>query len=133
MTHLSPRQIQNLLALIFIGLGGWCLVTPHMVEGLVLRPEYQELTLASAVLFGCFGAQAVLCGTVIAFSTFTRKTFLVFGLIASVPFFVFNAYFYFVARMFTEWMLLDFVGNTAILALCLYGAARLSVESNSPD
>ncbi|MEO0981358.1 MAG: hypothetical protein AAFX03_01755 [Pseudomonadota bacterium] len=117
----TARRIQIALALVFLVLGGWCLATPHMVERLVLRPEHQHLTAASAVWVGCFGAQAVLGGIVIATSRFTARTFLIFGLCASLPFFVFNYYFYFVAEMFTDWMLLDFVGNTIILACGLLG------------
>lgn len=123
---LTPRRAQTLLASVFLVLGGWCLITPHTVESLVLRPDYQHLSVSSAVLFGCFGAQAVLCGIVILFSRFTPRTFLVFGLFASVPFFLFNAYFYFVVEMFTDWMLLDFIGNLLILSLCLYGARSAS-------
>jgi hypothetical protein len=49
-------------------------------------------------------------------SQFKASTFLVFGLAGSLPSFAFNYYFYFVAQIFTHWMLLDFVGNIGILA-----------------
>lgn len=123
---MSPKHIQYILAAIFIGLGGWCLVTPHMVETLVLKPEFQDLSAASALWIGCFGAQAILVGVAISASDFRARTFLVFGLVGSVPFFVFNWYFYFVAEMFTSWMLLDFVGNLGILACGLAGWRMLS-------
>lgn len=112
----TSRNIQTLLAVVFIGLGGWCLFWPSVVEELVLKPEYQHGSITTALFIGCFGAQAVLAGTVIALSDFRPHTFLVFGLIGSLPFFVFNWYFYFVAQIFTDWMLLDFVGNLTILA-----------------
>lgn len=112
---------QRSLAFIFLVLGAWCLFCPTMVEALGFKPAYYIGNATSALLMGCFGAQAVLCGTVILTSRFTPKTFLIFGLIASAPFFGFNYYFYFVRQMFSEWMLLDFAGNIGILALSLLG------------
>jgi hypothetical protein len=118
---MSARHIQTLLAIVFLGLGGWCLILPGMVERLAFRPEFQHDSATTRLLMGCFGAQAVLCGTVILLSEFKARTFLVFGLVGSLPFFVFNYYFLFVAEMFTPLMWLDFVGNIAILSLCLWG------------
>ena len=115
------KRLQLLLGSVFLVLGAWCLVTPHMVEQFVLRPEYQALNATSALLMGCFGAQAVLVGSIVSLSTFSARTFLVFGLVASVPFFVFNYYFYYVVEMFTPWMLLDFVGNSIIFTCGLGG------------
>ena len=115
------KRLQLLLGSVFLVLGAWCLVTPHSVEQFVLRPEYQVLNATSALLMGCFGAQAVLVGSVVSLSTFSARTFLVFGLVASVPFFVFNYYFYYVVQMFTPWMLLDFVGNAVIFACGMGG------------
>eukprot|EP00435_Cladocopium_sp_Y103_P078283 s1_g2022.t1 len=126
---MRAKHIQYLLASIFLGLGGWCLIAPHMVETLGFRPEYQMLNTTSALLIGCFGAQAVLAGTVIAISEFRQNTFLVFGLIGSVPFFIFNYYFYYVAEVFTDWMLLDFVGNIGILTCGLIGYRLKKAES----
>ena len=101
----------------FIGLGGWCLFWPAtVVEQLAFKPEFQHGSATSALLIGCFGAQAILAGTVIAFSAFRPHTFLIFGIVGSLPFFAFNWYFYYIAQMFTDWMLLDFVGNLTILA-----------------
>lgn len=75
-----------------------------------------------------FGAQACLCGIVIALSRFRPITFLVFGLVGSIPFFAFNYYFVFVTEMFSRWMILDFFGNIAILSLCLLGYRKLKAE-----
>jgi hypothetical protein len=80
------------------------------VELLVLRPDYYIGNDSSHLILACFGAQAVLCGVVILSSRFTANTFLIFGLIGSIPFMIFNYYFYFVKEMFSAWMLLDFVG-----------------------
>lgn len=57
---MTAKHVQYFLALIFIGLGGWCLVAPLSVETLVFKPEYRELSATSQLLMGCFGAQAVL-------------------------------------------------------------------------
>ena len=113
--------IQYLLGAIFLLLGLWALLFPGSVERMAIAPPYYIGNYASAVLIGCFGAQAVLCATLLFSATFTARTFLVFGLIASLPFFVFNYYFVFVVPVFTQWMVLDFVGNLGILACGLAG------------
>jgi len=92
-----------------------------MVERLSLKAEYQHLSDTSALLMGCFGAQAVLCGSLMLLARFTAQTFLGFGLLASIPFFVFNAWFVWVAEMFTAWMLLDFAGNVSFLLIGIFG------------
>ncbi|WP_246237296.1 hypothetical protein [Halovulum dunhuangense] len=121
----ANRRIAKILktaqALVFLGLGGWCLLAPHMVESLSLKPEYQHLSATTALMMGCFGAQAVLCGSLMWLARFTATTFLCFGLLASIPFFVFNAWFVWVAGMFTVWMLLDFAGNVSFLLVGLVG------------
>ncbi len=127
---MSSLFIKRLLAFIFIGLGSWCLFFPGTVESLGLKPEYVTGSIVHMLLIACFGAQAVLCGMVIAFSEFTPRTFLVFGLAGSIPFFVFNYYFYFVAEVFTHWMLLDFLGNIVILG-CGIAGYRLSKREQS--
>lgn len=124
-------HVQYLLALIFLGLGSWTMLFPGTVEELVLRQEFYMGTDASRLLLACFGAQAVLCGIVILTSKFTPATFLVFGLLGSVPFFGFNYYFYFIKGMFTEWMLLDFVGNIGILACGIFGYRMSKKEAIS--
>jgi hypothetical protein len=110
-----------LLGTIFLGLGGWALIFPATVEGLVLRPEHYIGSPASSILIGCFGAQAVLCSVVIFTSTFTARTFLIFGLVGSLPFFAFNYYFVYVLKIFSSWMLIDFIGNAGILLCGIIG------------
>ena len=118
---MTSGAIQKCLAAIFLLLGGWCLTMPALVESLVFRPEFQHGTATTKILLGCFGAQAMLAGLLIYTTRFEPRSFLIFGVFASVPFFIFNYYFYFVEKIFTDWMLLDFVGNIAILALCILG------------
>ena len=125
---MTSLDIQRILAALFLGLGGWALLFPSFVERLGLASDHYIGTPASAVLIGCFGAQACLCAVVIALSRFRPITFLVFGLVGSLPFFFFNFYFLFVEKMFTNWMALDFVGNVAILTLCMIGHRKLKAE-----
>lgn len=117
----TAKALKTVQALVFLGLGGWCLLAPHMIETLSLKPDYQHLSATTALLMGCFGAQAVLCGSLMLLSRFTAEAFLGFGLLASIPFFVFNAWFVWVAEMFTAWMLLDFAGNLSFLAIGILG------------
>lgn len=117
---MTPLWPQRLLALPFLILGAWCLVTPHMVERLAINPEYQHLSTTSALLMGCFGAQAILGGLFIAFSRWTKASFAIYAA-ALLPFFWFNYYFVFVVPVMTRWMLLDFGSNAAMLALCYWG------------
>jgi hypothetical protein len=128
---LKSIHVQKALALVFLLLGGWCLLFPATVEALVIRPEYYVGNATSGLFVACFGAQAMLGGTVIYTSRFLPRTFLVFGLLASVPFFGFNYYFYFIKGMFTDWMLLDFAGNLAILALSLLGYRLCAREATA--
>jgi hypothetical protein len=87
-----------------------------------VRPLTAQRLIAAttALMMGCFGAQAVLAGLFAFFSRFTRTTFLVYG-IALLPFFWFNYWFVFVVPIFNQWMLLDFIANVAMLALCVIG------------
>lgn len=117
LTHLWP---QRLLALPFLILGAWCLVAPHMVERLGISPEYQHLSTTSALLMGCFGAQAVLGGLFIAFSRWTKATFAIYA-VALLPFFWFNYYFVFVVPVMTRLMAIDLVSNLFMLGLCVWG------------
>ena len=113
-------HIQRLIALPYLILGGWCLIAPGMVEQVTINPTFQHLSTTSALMIGCFGAQAMLGGLFIAFSIFTRRTFLVYA-VALLPFFWFNYWFVFVVPMFNPWMALDFVSNAIMLGLSLWG------------
>jgi hypothetical protein len=115
------KTLKTVMALVFLVLGGWCIVAPQMVESLALREDYRHLSATSSLLLQCFGAQAVLVGSLALLSRFSATTFLVFGILASVPFFVFNAWFVWVSGMFTAWMLLDFAGNVSFLVIGIWG------------
>ncbi len=118
---MTAQRLQFLLALIFLVLGGWCLIFPAMVISLTFLPEFATATDQARFIMGCFGAQAVLTGTLMLTARFTPMTFLVFGLAGSIPFFAFNYWFVFVEPVLNQWMLLDFVGNLGILVTGIWG------------
>jgi len=117
---MTPLLIQRLIAVVFIGLGGWCLLLPSMVADMTLTPAYRGDDPVIPILVGCFGAQAVLAGLFAAFARFTRVTFLVYG-VALLPFFVFDWWFFAMKPVFNGFILLDLVGNLIMLALCFVG------------
>ena len=117
---MSALLAQGLIAVPFLVLGAWCLLLPQMVERLGSTPEYYHGTPTTALMMGCFGAQAVLSGLFAWFSRFTRTSFVVYA-IALLPLFWFNCWFVFVVPMFNQWMLLDFGVNVAMLTLCVIG------------
>jgi hypothetical protein len=116
----EARRWQLLIAAIFVGLGGWCLVAPMSVVDLTVRPEVRNDLPLTAITIGAFGAQAMLVGLVAATSRFTATTFLALGL-AMLPFFVFDWWYYAVRPMFNELILLDAFGNIAMLGACARG------------
>lgn len=118
---MTARTLQICLSLIFILLGSWCLFFPGMVIEVTFRPEFSAASDQARFIMGCFGAQAVLTGTIIWTARFTPTTFLVFGLAGSIPFFVFNFWFLFVEPVLNQWMLLDFAGNIGILVIGFWG------------
>jgi hypothetical protein len=91
-----------------------------MVEALMFTPAYQHLSVTSALMIGCFGAQAVLGGLFIWFSGRTRTTFLVYA-VALLPFFGFNYRFVYEVPVLNRWMALDFGANAAMLGLSVWG------------
>ena len=129
---MTPLILQRVIALPYLVLGGWCLAAPHMVERLMFTPAYQHLSAASALMIGCFGAQAVLGGLFIWFSEWTAKTFLVYA-IALLPFFGFNYWFVYEVPILNQWMALDFGANAAMLLLSLWGWRMMGrAESRVP-
>lgn len=120
---MTARQIQSGIAAVFFILGGWALLAPQSVIDLTLLPQYRD---GAALPFtvACFGAQALLSGLFAGFSTFTRGTFLAYG-IALLPFFAFNVWFTFIDPVFTLIGLVDAVGNAIMLVLCILGWKKL--------
>lgn len=117
---MTPRTIQSGIAAVFFVLGGWCLAAPQSVIDLTVRPAYRPDDDISTLLVACFGAQACIAGLFAAFSTFTRATFLAYG-VAVLPFFVFDWYFYAVKPVFNEFLVFDAIGNVIFVVLCWLG------------
>lgn len=128
---ISAQRWQKLIAFVFLGLGGWCLVAPMTVISLTVRPEHQNDLHLTAVTIGAFSAQAMLVGLVSTTSRFTSRAFLSLGL-AMLPFLVFDWWFYAVEPLFNELILLDVAGNLAILAVCLRGWRLLRSDIVQP-
>jgi hypothetical protein len=114
------RHIQFGLAAVFFILGGWAMLAPRHVIETVVRPELQTFDRLTLLCMACFGAQACLAGLFIAFSRFTRTTFLAYG-IALLPFFGFNYWFTRAEPIFNSLGLIDLGCNIVMLALCFYG------------
>ena len=117
---MTTKQIQYALASVFFILGGWCLLSPSSVLELAITPQYRSDAPIVPILVAAFGAQALIAGIFAAFSTFTRATFVAYGL-ALLPFFAFDYWFYAVEPMLTPIGLLDVAGNVAMLGLCWLG------------
>lgn len=129
---MTARKLQTCLSLIFLLLGSWCLFFPSMVVEVTFRPELAFASEQARFIMGCFGAQAVLTGTIILTARFSSMTFLVFGLAGSIPFFIFNFWFLFIEPVLNQWMLLDFAGNLGILVIGIWGW-RLRKTAQVPD
>lgn len=126
----EARRWQSLIAVVFIGLGGWCLLAPASIVELTVRPEHRNALPLTLVTIGAFGAQAMLVGLVTATATFTARTFLALGL-ALLPFFLFDWWFYSIRPLFNGLILLDVAGNLAMLAACARGYWLLSDKDDA--
>ena len=126
----EARRWQSLIAVVFIGLGGWCLLAPASIVELTVRPEHRNALPLTLVTIGAFGAQAMLVGLVTATATFTARTFLALGL-ALLPFFLFDWWFYSIRPLFNGLILLDVAGNLAMLAACARGYWLLSEKDDA--
>lgn len=91
------------------------MIAPGTVETLGLRLPFQHNDVTTHLFLSCFGAQAVLVGTILYVAELSPNAFLTFGLVGSIPFFLFDWYFYFVEPIFTGFILLDVFGNLGIL------------------
>jgi hypothetical protein len=121
----TAKRIQYVIAAVFFVLGGWSVLAPQSVIDLTIRPDYRPDDAVAPLLIACFGAQACIAGIFAAFSTFTRATFLAYG-VAVLPFFAFNYWFYFVEPVFNELILLDAAGNVIFVAMCAWGYRLLA-------
>ena len=119
------RICQYLIALVFLGLGGWALFFPGNVIELAFTEEYREDTFVTRFMMACFGSQAVMFGIMALVTRWSSKAFAIFAVVL-IPFFVFNWYFHYEVPVLTSIGMLDFAGNTIMFIACLVGwrAAR---------
>lgn len=117
---MSARTTQWLIAAIFLILGGWALFAPASVIEFAIAEEYHSDAPVVRWVMACFGAQAMLFGIVALVTNWTKRSFLVFGLLL-LPFLLFDWYFHFVEPILTTVGMLDLAGNLAMLALCWHG------------
>lgn len=122
---MSARTAQFLIAAVFLVLGGWALFAPASVIALAVSEAYRDSTFLSRFAVACFGAQAVLFGSMALAVRWRARAFLVFAVLLA-PFFVFNWYFHYEMPVLTSIGMIDFAGNAAMLVLALVGwrAAR---------
>jgi hypothetical protein len=128
--HEQARTLQTLISIVFVVLGGWCLLAPGSVIALTVRPEHQSQSLLALVTIGAFGAQACIAGLFAGLSIFTRRTFAAYGF-ALLPFFAFDWWFYAVEPLFNAMILLDVAGNAIMIALCWRGYSLLDSEEST--
>ncbi|MDP5104005.1 MAG: hypothetical protein NWP98_08770 [Erythrobacter sp.] len=119
------RICQSLIAVVFLALGGWALISPTSVIELAVTPSYQDSTFLTRFALACFGAQAVLFGLMALAVRWSARGFAVFALLL-LPFFAFNWYFHYEVPVLTSIGMLDFAGNVTMLVLAILGwrAAR---------
>ncbi|WP_298337423.1 hypothetical protein [uncultured Erythrobacter sp.] len=119
------RICQFLIALVFLGLGGWALFFPGHVMDLAFTQAYRNDTYVARFMMACFGAQAVMFGIMALVVRWEARALAVFAVVL-IPFFVFNWYFHYEVPVLTSIGMLDFAGNLIMFVACLIGwrAAR---------
>lgn len=122
---MTARLAQYYIALVFLGLGGWCLIAPASVIELALTESYRDTSFIMRFTMACFGAQAVMFGIMALVVQWRARAFAAFALVL-IPFFWFNYHFHYVEPVLTSIGMLDFAGNLTMLIACIVGwrAAR---------
>ena len=126
------RICQTVIALVFLGLGGWALMAPGSVIELGFTEAFRENTQVTRFIMACFGAQAVMFGIMALVVKWRARAFAVFAIVL-VPFFVFNWYFHYEVPMLTAYGMIDFAGNLIMFIACLVGyrAARVDEQDRT--
>ena len=122
---MTARLAQYYIALVFLGLGGWCLVAPASVIELALTEPHRDTSFIMRFTMACFGAQAVMFGIMALVTKWRAPAFAAFAVVL-IPFFWFNYHFHYVEPVLTSIGMLDFAGNLTMLIACIVGwrAAR---------
>lgn len=127
---MRARLCQFVIALVFLGLGGWALFAPQSVVDLALTESYREDSFILRFTMACFGAQAVMFGIMALVVKWKARAFATFAVVL-IPFFIFNWYFHYEVPVLTTLGMLDFAGNLVMFIACLVGwqAARAEEQS----
>ncbi len=112
--------LQKALATVQISRGAFCIAVPGTVQAFGISPEFQIESPVLTVAIICMGIQAVLAGLLALTTILPRRAFLLFGL-GVLPLLGIDYYFYVSMPLFTELVLLDFIANIILLALCIWG------------
>jgi hypothetical protein len=117
------RHIQNILAAVQIARGFLCVAAPSVLFAPGVADSGPEGYAAMRALSLMIGVQAVLCGGVVATTSFTSATFAFFAALVC-PLLAVDYYFYVSLPIFTEVILVDFALNIVVLGLCYWGYMR---------
>jgi hypothetical protein len=125
----APQGPQRIMGAAFLVMGGACVVLPRFVirhgfTDAAKRPDAETNPLVR-VLMQCFGAQAMLAGTMLCVSKLDRRGYAIWGA-AMVPFVVFD-YVFWQRGMLTDLGALgDLAGNILFLTSSAVGAGLLA-------
>jgi hypothetical protein len=117
------RHIQNILAAAQIARGFLCVAAPSVLFSPGVADSGPEGCAAMRALSLIIGVQAVLCGGVVATTSFSSATFIFFAVLVC-PLLAVDYYFYVSLPIFTEVILVDFALNIVVLGLCYWGYMR---------
>jgi hypothetical protein len=124
---MTARICQSIIALVFLGLGGWALFAPAHVIEVALTEPYRDTSFIMRFTIASFGAQAVIFGIMALVVKWSARAFAVFALIL-IPFFVFNWYFHYEVPVLTSIGMLDFAGNLVMFIACIVGWRAASMD-----
>lgn len=119
---------QRLQGLIFLFMGGACVVAPGPLLRLSLTKLPPFDNTATLLIFQCFGAQACLCSLLLLTARMDAGAFKAWAM-AMLPFLVFDAYFYQNGMLTTFGAVGDGVGNVLFIALSFHGARQAAAAA----
>lgn len=119
---------QRLQGLIFLFMGGACVVAPGALLHLSLTKPPPLDDAATLLIFQCFGAQACLCGLLLLTARMDARAFKAWTM-AMLPFLVFDAYFYQNGMLTTFGAVGDCAGNILFIAVSCHGASQAAAAA----
>lgn len=132
---ISDARLATTVGAVWMGMGAACLLAPKPLLSVSLHPRFlpvlngdkgDEAKDLALFTFRCFGAQAVMCGSVIATTRFDRSSWLWFGA-AILPFFAFDYAAWKARYLSTFGALGDLAGNIVFTAGAALGAGLVTL------